>query len=353
MHLAKNIALLQGLTGGVILGLSSTSFLYLTGRITGISGFVENSLITTDSEESAWPVSYLAGLISSGVLLSSVYPEAFGDGVDSRISCTYLIVAGTLTGFGTRLGSGCTSGHGLCGLARFSLRSLVAVCTFMTTGALSSYLSRDTLLRDSIYLASGVPRNFNALPMVAFFSGLAIFFKRKSIFSFLSSKRSLFSCVFDNLVSYSSGILFGISLGISGMCDPSRVLHFLDFSGSSGWDYTLMGVMGGGVLVNMIGFNALKCSGLVSPYGTKVNKFCECIHTGSDPANTVINWKLVLGSALFGLGWGLAGVCPGPGLVSMGAQANYTTYFIPSMLAGIGLYELVFGGKPSKPEKKN
>ncbi|MEO8876496.1 MAG: YeeE/YedE thiosulfate transporter family protein, partial [Polyangiaceae bacterium] len=87
-----------------------------------------------------WRASFMAGLLLTGVIWSVVHPASFGAPIAQSVVLT--IVAGACVGFGTQLGNGCTSGHGVCGLSRFSLRSLVATLTFMATGALSVFLLR-------------------------------------------------------------------------------------------------------------------------------------------------------------------------------------------------------------------
>lgn len=132
---------LYGLFGGILIGLSATLLLALNGRIAGISGMVSGA-ITFTTEES-WRWLFLLGLVAGGLVYAYVlapqptptYPFAPGT----------MIVAGLLVGFGTRLGNGCTSGHGVCGLGRLSGRSLVAVLTFMTTGIVTVFITHQLL----------------------------------------------------------------------------------------------------------------------------------------------------------------------------------------------------------------
>ena len=137
MILASNIDLLSASIGGLIIGVSSAGYLYFTGRLTGISGFVENACASSPWGEKFWSWSHLCGLVSAGYFYSLRYTVP-----SSRASYATLVLGGLCVGFGTRLGSGCTSGHGICGLSRLSPRSLTAVMTFMTFGALTAYLNR-------------------------------------------------------------------------------------------------------------------------------------------------------------------------------------------------------------------
>jgi hypothetical protein len=104
------------------------------GRLAGISG-IAGGLARPERHERHWRLAFVAGLAVSGLVARSIAPSSIGDSVRSPLA---LVIAGLLVGFGTQLGSGCTSGHGVCGLARFSTRSLVAVVVFMTTGAITA-----------------------------------------------------------------------------------------------------------------------------------------------------------------------------------------------------------------------
>ncbi|QED29839.1 YeeE/YedE family protein [Microvenator marinus] len=116
--------------GGGIIGLASALLLAFNGRIAGISG-ITGGLISPTRGEVSWRLMFLIGLLGGGFLMALLMPEAF---TASPRSTFWVVAAGLLVGFGTRLGSGCTSGHGVCGLSRFSPRSLVATLTFIGAG---------------------------------------------------------------------------------------------------------------------------------------------------------------------------------------------------------------------------
>lgn len=117
--------------GGALIGLSATLLLVLCGRVAGISGILEGVFSLKDKDVRG-RLLFIFGLLLGGALLGYGYPTAFQGEIE--IGWIELIVAGLFVGFGTRLGSGCTSGHGVCGLSRFSVRSLVATMTFMAVG---------------------------------------------------------------------------------------------------------------------------------------------------------------------------------------------------------------------------
>ena len=131
--------ILGGLIGGVLIGLAASLLLLLNGRIAGISGILSGISGTIGGTERYWRLAFIIGLICG----AAIYFLAAGrHAVQLPDGNLTLIVAGLLVGFGTRLGSGCTSGHGVCGLARLSPRSLAATATFMLFGMLTVFLIR-------------------------------------------------------------------------------------------------------------------------------------------------------------------------------------------------------------------
>ncbi|PMB03998.1 YeeE/YedE family protein [Fischerella thermalis CCMEE 5198] len=129
------------LVGGILIGISATLLLAFNGRIAGISGII-NGAITFNKDE-IWRWMFILGMLLGGVLYE------YGLGSQPTPKSTFapvaMIIGGFLVGFGTRMGSGCTSGHGVCGLGRLSLRSLVAVLTFLTTAMITVFIVRHVL----------------------------------------------------------------------------------------------------------------------------------------------------------------------------------------------------------------
>ena len=130
---------LVAMAGGVLIGLAATLLLWLNGRVAGVSG-IFNGVIFPKREDIAWRAAFLVGLIVAGGLYMALVPGASLPRIG--YSRAALVVAGLLAGFGTRMGNGCTSGHGVCGLGRLSLRSLVAVLTFMATAIATTFVLR-------------------------------------------------------------------------------------------------------------------------------------------------------------------------------------------------------------------
>jgi uncharacterized membrane protein YedE/YeeE len=123
--------------GGLLIGLAAAMMLVFNGRIAGISGIFDGTVLP-DEQSVSWKTLFTLGLLTGGLAAFLIAPSLFAVGIE-RSTLTF-VVAGLLVGFGTRLGNGCTSGHGVCGMARFSRRSIVATASFMLAGGLTVYL---------------------------------------------------------------------------------------------------------------------------------------------------------------------------------------------------------------------
>ena len=126
------------LAGGLMIGIATALFLVFNGRIAGISGIV-GGLLTPARGDIAWRLAFVGGLVVSPLVFSSIAPLPQ---VHIEAGYPVLILAGLLVGIGTRYGSGCTSGHGVCGLSRRSPRSMVATVAFMSAGFVTVYVVR-------------------------------------------------------------------------------------------------------------------------------------------------------------------------------------------------------------------
>jgi len=141
----ENFTPISSLLGGLLIGLSSITLLLLSGRIAGISSILENGLFAwTDVSNRIWSLWFLIGLFLGGELLRIFLPDSFG-GVHLH-KMWMIVLGGLLVGFGSRMGSGCTSGHGVCGLGRLSMRSLVSVLIFMGSAGVTVWIVRNLLL---------------------------------------------------------------------------------------------------------------------------------------------------------------------------------------------------------------
>lgn len=122
---------LPQLFGGVLIGCAASLLLLFQGRVFGISGILANGIFSV-SEDRQWQIAVIVGLLFSGLVLRFFYPDSLILGL--RHSPLRYLLSGLLVGIGTQLGSGCTSGHGVCGMSRLSIRSIVATVCFITAG---------------------------------------------------------------------------------------------------------------------------------------------------------------------------------------------------------------------------
>jgi len=143
--LIKEVYMMNALMGGVLIGLAVSLMLLFNGRVTGISGIL-GGLLRPKVRDVGWRLSFILGLILGGFVLKTLRPDVFLQ-ANEAFWFDY-VIAGFLVGFGTLLGNGCTSGHGVCGLSRLSMRSFLATITFILFGMISVYLFR--IMRGSL-----------------------------------------------------------------------------------------------------------------------------------------------------------------------------------------------------------
>ena len=133
----ENFTPVASVLGGTLIGLSASAMLLFMGKIAGISGIV-GGLVSLRKDDVLWRIAFVAGLLTGGFILTSLAPQLFQ--VDIVRSAGALVLAGFMVGFGARLGNGCTSGHGVCGIGRLSRRSIVATIIFIIVGAATVYI---------------------------------------------------------------------------------------------------------------------------------------------------------------------------------------------------------------------
>jgi|TARA_B100001540_G_scaffold245784_1_gene220981 uncharacterized membrane protein YedE/YeeE len=229
-----------------------------------------------------------------------------------------IITAGLLVGAGTGMGNGCTSGHGICGVSRFSVRSMAYTGLFMASGfaCATAFATNAALGVDSSYAALShvaIPAaetltRYGAIlaSSAAAFLGLGVVGRnlgKKSDGDHTPAHERL-----NLVVEALSGLVFGVGLTISGMRRAAKVSGFLSATAAS-FDPSLMLVMGGAMAVAIPGF-------FVAGRRSKPT----CGREFTVPKNKTIDAKLAVGGLMFGAGWGLAGLCPGPAIVSAAAR---------------------------------
>ncbi|GAA5993259.1 hypothetical protein JCM10908_004538 [Rhodotorula pacifica] len=350
---------LPSLVGGLLLSYSTSCLLATQGRILGCSGVLHSTIAglllpesPTNDRKQAWKWAATAGLVVGGMLLRVLRPnlEAWvGERIfDAPIGIEQLgwgriLLAGALVGAGTKLANGCTSGHMLIGLARRSKRSLIATLTFFSFALLTSVFFSPSPLLPS-YISSEkvpfVPDTYDASPPIVAFLILVA-----PVLSSLPSVTHDLPFLSHELKSavqaFFLGVTFTIGLALAGMTRPSKVLGFFYFVSPAGtapaWDPSLAMVALGGLLPNYFLWNKV-LKGWKRPI--------QAEKWDMPPANGggKIDRKLVLGSAMFGIGWGLMGICPGPLLALLGAGPA---------IAGNAFYAFAgafaFGGLVARP----
>ena len=132
------------LSGGILLGVASALFILVNGRVLGVSGIL-GGLLSPKTGDAGWHIAFLLGLFSAPLLVGWLAPAGFVKAPTIDAGFAAIVAAGLLVGLGTRYGSGCTSGHGVCGLSRLSPRSLVATLAFMGAGFVMVFVVRHVL----------------------------------------------------------------------------------------------------------------------------------------------------------------------------------------------------------------
>ncbi|KAK6905855.1 hypothetical protein I203_106689 [Kwoniella mangroviensis CBS 8507] len=295
----------QTFLGGLLLHFSTSSLLEDTGRVFGISGIFNGAIFGT---REPWQWATISGLLAGPLIglatgLQAYYP---GNGLETieQMGFVRLALAGALVGFGSRLGSGCTSGHMLCGVSRLSPRSIVATATFFTTAVLTAKLLP---LNTSPSVVPAYTLQTPPTQTMFILTSVLIGFK----IAYSSLRRYLLASPSTTLrlaPFFLLGTGFSLGLSISGMTDPSKVSGFLQLFNPKHFDPSLGMIMLSGVLPNAIHYARIK-------YTARANFPWESWHV---PTRKDVDWRLLIGSAIFGVGWALQGLCPGPAIVSLG-----------------------------------
>ncbi len=300
-------------------------------RVAGISG-IFGGLRTATGDDFAWRALFIGGLLGGAALDNALNPRAELPTLPA-LGVPRYVLAGLLVGAGTKLGNGCTSGHGVCGLARGSQRSLAAVLVFMFTGFASSTVLHLLQPSGAVALPAFTLPPLRMAPAAGHLPSLAL--AAYTALLMLTAMRA-----HTTLNTLLCGVTFGLGLGISGMTYPQKVTSFLDATGLGGvaWDPSLAFVMGGGLLGSALG--------CVRWLRTRVVLSADCIcatlrvrsYQASRrlaapvlapkfalPTRSDIDARLLGGAALFGTGWSLAGGSCHPHVSGPCAQAGPTS----------------------------
>jgi len=315
----------DGLIGGSLIGLSAAVLLLFNGDILGASGITSTTLLeprkALTDPAMLWKLAFISSFLLTTVLFLA--DPAIADPAMQRpplVSRLGYGIGGILVGFGTKLGNGCTSGHGICGLARLSKRSFVAVGSFMATAFITTFLLEGPLSSHTEFLRTGHSPDFETLlgPII---TGISIGLSCLAAFIQYRETPSLSNYQRKALPAVASGALFATGLFVSGMVFPAKIFGFLNLAGISDgtFDPTLITVMGGGAVVSFLSYQLVKGHNFFNHSRTRecplaMTEACEETGKFNVPTNTTVDSQLVLGSAVFGIGWAIGGLCPGPAL---------------------------------------
>ena len=319
---------INSLIGGSIMALASTLHLYIQGKITGISGALFRCISFTEFN---YNFSFILGMLAMSSFLKCFYDPSIQ--YINKYSSTFLetpekyvadlslpgfVLAGFLVGFGAKMANGCTSGHGICGVPRLSKRSLVAITLFLIFGTLMSTIR--------YYHPFLLPENqpysvwdWSLINYLTLIGSCGIY-----LLNLLSILRNgINNQLRDNIISFAIGALFAYGLIQSGMLKRHIVVNFLTIA--TVWEVQLGFVLASAIAINFFTFNFIL---------NKISK--PLFQIGYElPTNTSVDNKLCLGAAIFGLGWGLAGICPGPAVLTCYLYCPQILLFFGSLLAGL------------------
>ena len=339
----------HAICGGLILGIATIAKLMLTGRILGVSGSFKRP---TEGDFFSWDFAFVGGLLAAGLACTLVASGPIPP--EPMVSVGRAVASGALVGAGAAMGNGCTSGHGICGNALLSPRSMMYTGVFMVVGFLSATLF-DTNAALGVAPSSAIAHL--SVPSAATLSAWAAFaafavaafaalgFLASNVAGApagakataedeeslvgaagtpaakLTSRQRLVNVLADALV----GFVFGVGLVVSGMVHPVKVSGFLSAMAPS-WDPSLALVMGGALALCAPGFYLVQ----------KLQRAPTCAAGFQIPQNKNVDAKLVTGGVLFGAGWGLGGICPGPAIVSMAmVPSPALAAWVASMVVGM------------------
>ena len=295
---------LWALLGGAFIAISCTLNLYLSGRITGMSS-IFYTLINWDTKEGlTWKYIFLVGMVTP-VYILYLLDAKINDVLMFDTSCRNIwgfIVGGLIVGLGTKIGNGCTSGHAVCGIARLSKRSIVATCIFLACGlGIGTLFTSQKWLRD--------PSDWNDFRVNTFkyisYALIGLLFAGGVYVAITEyKKKSENKTLIDMAISFALGAFFGVGLAVSGMCNPSKIVAFLSINDN--WDLSLIFVMMSAVGINLVTFQLI------------LRNYEAPVFSGKFPSvKSEFDLPVIVGPILFGIGWGIAGLCPGPGMLGL------------------------------------
>ncbi|EPZ35177.1 hypothetical protein ROZALSC1DRAFT_26815 [Rozella allomycis CSF55] len=294
------------LIGAFYLGLPVYLLLKYYGKVVGISGIIKSCIL--EPRDSKWKLFFLSGLLSAGLLLRLFTPALLGYDY-GQANLPRFALGGFLVGYGARKACGCTSGHMLCGLSRLSIRSIFATLMFFTNAMIAVYLFPNNSVWSD---------NFQFKYSTLFLSLIFL------IFSVIWAKKIMSTSL--NFAAFYAGLLFGTGLGLTGMVKSSSVLGFLSiFSEPSLFNPNLLMIILGAIAPNLVA------------YRREIRKMKKPVLEDefATPSKCSVDTDLIIGSSIFGFGWGLCGICPGPALIQLFTFQSQIYLFVLTMITGL------------------
>lgn len=285
---------LESFLGGLGIPIPAHVLLLLNGNVFGVSGFMHHTI--KGNKEA---IAGVTGLVLGGIFIGFLERA---NPLSMQGNLFWAIASGILIGIGSKMGNGCTSGHMICGLSRFSLRSITATICFFVTGAISAHLfnRRFPMSEGAVWILSPASKKlllYQAPPTLV--SAL--------LYTANCSEDAKYHPTLRLLALITTGFQFALALCVSDLTDPARVISFLLTPLHRAFDPSLLYLAAGAIPTAAFCYHYLR--------GNEIPKL------GGDwqvPTNKSVDARLLTGASLFGLGWGMLGICPGPGLVNVG-----------------------------------
>jgi uncharacterized membrane protein YedE/YeeE len=309
----------------------------IVGKVTGISGIFSKT-VSLKKNDNLWDrmlaLAFTIGLIVGGAIVQAFFELSIDDW--SSLPLPRLIVGGLLVGYGTVTGNGCTSGHGVCGISSLRSRSLVATCTFMFVGIVTAMAANTSafmpVFRNNLELAETGPCIAACIGICLVVMLIGNLLKEPCSPNVSPTdgpentavpKKLTFKDIFIVTADVIFGVCFALVMGISNMTKPAATISFLDLRY---WNPALAFIMGSAIAVALPSFWFI----YKQPRPFLASKF-------SLPTKKDIDAQLVIGASIFGVGWGLTGVCPGPALTNLGAGNSLAALYCLCMAVGMWL----------------